>query len=307
VALPFQAWSLSRRVVDEALLRVAVAAGADVRRGVKVRGLAPDGAGFRARLEDGTSVLAGAAFLATGKHDLEGFERPAGLQHDLLAFKLHYRLSPAETAVLDRHIEIILFEGGYAGLSLVEDGRANLCLVVRRRRFAEIGRRWDRLLAAMCAESPLLAARLAGAEPCWPKPLALSVIPYGHVKWRSSGVWYLGDQAAVIPSFSGDGMSIALHSARLAAASHLAGASADAFQRRLARDVVGQVLLATALSQGLVRRPTQILLGAATRLFPGLMARVATRTRVPDAALDRAMGQGIGLFEEERGSPGGAQ
>ncbi len=293
MALPFQAWSLSRRVVDEALLGLAAAAGAEVRRGVKARALAPDGAGFRARLEDGTSILAGAAFLATGKHDLEGFERPAGLQPDLLAFKLHYRLSPDATAALDRHIEIVLFEGGYAGLSLVEEGRANLCLVVRRRRFAEVGRRWDHLLAAMCAESPPLAARLAGSEPSWPRPLALSVIPYGHVKWRSSGVWYLGDQAAVIPSFSGDGMSIALHSARLAAVSHLAGASADAFQRRLARDVACQVLLSTVLSHGLVRRPTQILLGAATRLFPGLMARVATRTRVPDAALDRAMGQGL--------------
>ena len=35
-----------------------------------------------------SAVDAGAAFLATGKHDLQGFERPAGLQNDLVAFKL---------------------------------------------------------------------------------------------------------------------------------------------------------------------------------------------------------------------------
>lgn len=287
--LPFEAWSLSRRIVDEALVQLAAGAGADVRRGVKVSALEPTSEGFRARLADGTAVDAGAAFLATGKHDLQGFERQSGLQNDLLAFKIHYRLSPDQTADLSRHIEILLFEGGYAGLSPVEEGRANLCLVVRRGRFTEVGQRWERLLDAICAESSHLAGRLASAAPCWAKPLALSVIPYGYLRFRSKGLWYLGDQAAVIPSFSGDGMSMALHSARLAAAIYLAGARAELFQRRLAGDVLGQMLLATGLSQALVRRPGQILIGAATRLLPSLMSVVASQTRIPSAALARAL------------------
>ncbi len=90
-------------------------------------------------------------------------------------------------------------------------------------------------------------------------------IPYGHVRRRSDGIWRLGDQAAVIASFSGDGISIALHSAELAAATYLEGGDADAYQRRLSRDVTGQVLLATALSHALVRRPAQAALGAAAR------------------------------------------
>ena len=223
VALPFAAWSLSRRVLDEALLARAAEAGATIRRGAKVERLEPSGAGFRARLGDGAAIDAGAAFLATGKHDLRGFKRPAGLQDDLVAFKQHFHLSREQTAELSRHVELVLFEGGYAGLSLVEEGRANLCLVVRRRRFAELGQRWDRLLAAMRAGSPHLDTRLAGSSPCGPRPLALSAIPYGHVRRRSTGIWHLGDQAAVIPSFSGDGMSIALHSAELAARAFLAG------------------------------------------------------------------------------------
>jgi flavin-dependent dehydrogenase len=270
------------------LLALAGAAGATLLRGARVQGLDRLGKGFAARLDGGVAVEAAEAFLATGKHELRGFQRPAGLQDDLLAFKLYFRLAPAQAAELARHVELVLFAGGYAGLSPVEDGRANLCLLVRRRRFAELGQRWSRLLAAMRAESPHLDARLAGAEPCWPRPLALSIIPYGHVRRRADGIWRLGDQAAVIPSFSGDGMSIALHSAELAAATYLAGGHADAFQRRLARDVTGQVLWATALSHGMVRRTGQAAFFTAARRLPGLMAAVASSTRVSNGALARS-------------------
>ena len=44
--------------------------------------------------------------------------------------------------------------------------------------------------------------------------LAISPIPYGYLARRIAGLWRVGDQAAVIPSFTGDGISIALHSAR---------------------------------------------------------------------------------------------
>jgi flavin-dependent dehydrogenase len=226
-------------------------------------------------------------FLATGKHDLRGHKRPSGLQDDLVAFKLHLRLSSSQTADLEQHVELVLFNGGYAGLQPIEEARANLCLVVRRKRLQESGGRWETLLAELRAESSHLDARLAGAEPCWAKPLALSAIPYGYVRRRSDGLWRLGDQAAVIPSFSGDGMSIALHSAELAAATYLAGRSANVYQQRLARDVTAQVLLATALSQGLVRGLAQAALTGIARVSPRLMATVAFHTRVSDAALAR--------------------
>jgi flavin-dependent dehydrogenase len=287
VPLPFAASSLSRRVLDEAMLRHAASAGAVIRRGVKVSELSRAGAGWTARLDHGAAVQATAIFLATGKHDLRDHKRPPGLQDDLVAFKLHWRLAPREAAQLERHVELVLFEGGYAGLQPVEEGRANLCLLVRRRRLLALGQRWGSLLAAMRAESPHLEARLAGAKPCGARPLALAAIPYGLVRRRTDGIWRLGDQAAVIPSFSGDGMSIALHSAELAAATYLEGGTPDGYQRRLARDVMGQVLLATLLSHGLVRRAGQVALGAAARLWPGLMSAVALHTRVSDAALSR--------------------
>lgn len=288
LTLPFAALSLSRRVLDEAMLVLAADSNVDVRRGLKVQELtrARKG-GWAARLADGSELSASTAFLATGKHDLHGHKRPRGSQDDLVAFKLHYRLRPEATRVLRGYVELITYDGGYAGLQLVEGGRANLCLLVRRRRLQAVGQRWDRLLAALRRESAHLDDRLEGGEPCWSRPLALSAIPYGHVQSHADGLWRLGDQSAVIPSFSGDGMSIALHSAALAATTCIAGGTPEQYQRRLARDVKAQVWLATAISQALVRRPAQAALGFAARAWPGLISHVATRTRVSDSALSR--------------------
>jgi hypothetical protein len=202
---------------------------------------------------------------------------------------MHWRLAPKEAAVLARHVELVLFAGGYAGLEPIEGGRANLCLLVRRRRLAELGRSWPRLIATIRAASPILDARLSGAIPCWQRPLALASIPYGYILPAAvDGPFRLGDQAAVIPSFAGDGIAIALHSARLATCCYLGGGSVADYRRRLARDLGQGVWLATLLSQSLVRRPGQRILGAAAWLQPRLMARVAGATRVPDVALRRA-------------------
>jgi flavin-dependent dehydrogenase len=288
VALPFAAISLSRRTLDEALLERAAAAGAIVQRGARVDELTRAGDVWTVRLGSGARIEASTVALATGKHDVRGHKRPRGLQRDLVAFKLHWRLQARQAAELDRHVELILFDGGYAGLQPVEGGRANLCLLIRRERFAQLRQRWTEVLTALRRESPHLDARLGGAEPCWGRPLALSAIPYGYVRRRAHGLWRLGDQAAVIPSFSGDGMSIALHSAELAACAYLAGHSAEVYQRRLARDVCAQVLFATALSQALVRARGQAALFAAAQIWPGLIPAVAFHTRVSDAALARA-------------------
>ena len=88
VKLPFPALSLSRRALDDALQRRAADAGADVRLGARVQSLDSDVGGWRARLAAGDPVSGTAAFLATGKHDLRGWARPAGRQPDLIGFKM---------------------------------------------------------------------------------------------------------------------------------------------------------------------------------------------------------------------------
>jgi flavin-dependent dehydrogenase len=290
--LPFQAMSLSRRVLDEAVLAYARAQGVRVHRGRRVTGAETAMSGVRLRLDDDATVTARTAILATGKHDLRGHARPAGRQNDLIGFKMMFTLAPRQRAALSGRVELILFAGGYAGLQPVEGERANLCLLVRRDRFAAIGRSWGALLTAIGTETPLLAARLQDARPEWEKPLTIAGVPYGLVMRPPApdGFWRLGDQAAVIPSFSGDGMSIALHSARLAASAYLEGRSAAEFQARLAADLGAQVWRATWLSRIFVHRRPQRGLLAAARLLPAALNLGVALTRVPERSLSLETG-----------------
>jgi menaquinone-9 beta-reductase len=293
--LPFPALSLSRRVLDEALVRAASTSGAAVLRGRAVRSLQSIDGQWVARLEDGHTLSGANAFLATGKHDLKGWKRPQGVQGDLVAFKMHYRLRPAQVAALRSNVELYLYPGGYAGLELVEDGIANLCLVIRMRHLAMLNHSWESLISALRSDFLPLQQRLAGSDPCWNRPIAISSIPYGYVKRLAHGPWHLGDQAAVIPSFSGDGISIALHSARLAAEYYLAGKSTSQFHGRLARDIAEQVRRATLISRVLVHPSGQAIAIALARIFPDLLRVVARQTRIPSRRIN--VGRAVRLPE----------
>lgn len=284
VQLPFQALSLSRRVLDEALLRRAVDKGCEVIRGTSVVCLKAGDGTWTATLDDGRSLRAQTVFLATGKHDLHGWNRGKGVHSDLIGFKLHWRLATARTEELREWMDLFLFRGGYGGLSLVETDIANLCLVVRRQQLRRIGP-WQNLLAAAMRENRRLQHLLEGAQPLWDRPLAVSPIPYGYFAVSSRGLWRVGDQAAVVPSFTGDGMSIAMHSAHLAAQMFLAGRSTEAYSRVLRAQLGHRISLATWISRAIVTDAGRSagILGAS--LFPGTIRWIAASTRVPATAL----------------------
>jgi len=176
-----------------------------------------------------------------------------------------------------------LFDGGYAGLSLIEKGKANLCLVVTKRHFARYGKTWDALLGGIMKASPLLAERLAGAQPCWPRPLSIFGIPYGFVYRGPSrdlpGLYRLGDQMAVIPSFSGYGMSIALHTAFLAVECHLRG-DADLYHRQARSHLLPLIRSASLLSKMAEWPLAQRGMLSAFRIKPGLITTIVRHNRI---------------------------
>ncbi|MGO9336510.1 MAG: NAD(P)/FAD-dependent oxidoreductase [Terracidiphilus sp.] len=286
-ALPFAALSISRCVLDEALLKRAAQAGCIVERGAFVESLASRDGQWHAQIRGGECWSAPTVFLASGKHDVRGHERAPGAHGDMVGFKLHWRLTPLQTQALRGFMELYLFPGGYGGLSLVEGGVANFCLVVRRSTLRKIGG-WPELLAVIQHENPHIAQRLSSASPIWPRPLAVSSIPYGYLAGRPTGLWCVGDQAAVIPSFTGDGMSIALHSASLAAQMYLDGASADEYHHTLHAHLSRGMRLATALSRAMVTDAGRALAPLALAIFPNAMKWIATSTRIPEKALNQS-------------------
>jgi flavin-dependent dehydrogenase len=167
---------------------------------------------------------------------------------------------------------------------LIEGDIANLCLVVRRFTLRSSGG-WPQLLALIKRDNRHLRELLEDGTPLWPRPLAISPIPYGYLVRESAGVWCVGDQAAVIPSFTGDGISIALHSAALAAQMFLAGGKPADYNRTLRSQLMRPMNLATSLSRAAVTGAGRTAAIAALTLAPNAMRWVAAATRIPQSSL----------------------
>ena len=280
--LPFVAIGLTRKRMDKALLARAETAGAVVERGVIVREID----GHRLTLEGSRTLDAPTLLLASGKHDVRGMRRQSvGTVADLVGFKSYFRLSDVQHAALGGHIEVLMFDGGYAGLQHVEDGMANLCLLVTGARLAAAGGNWVGLLAALRRECGHLEDRLNGSDELLDRPITISGVPYGYLhNDNGDGIYRLGDQFAVIPSFSGDGMSMAMHSGRAAADAVLRGIDASAYHAARRAELAPQVRVADRLYR-LARPPwMQALAVRVARLWPSLLPAIARATRVPEAA-----------------------
>jgi len=278
--LPFGAYGLSRRRLDEALLARAAAAGAEVLRGHAVRGLREDGPDLVARVDGLGELRAGAVFLASGKHDLHGLPRPAAGGNPV-GLKMYLRLRPQQTDELSGAVELVLFRGGYAGLQRIEEDQAVLCLLLADgHRAAD----WTGLVDELCVQSPHLAARLDGAVPLLDRPLAIARIPYGFLhRPRAAdhdGLFRVGDQAAVIPSLTGDGVSIAMRSAVRAAEAWMGGAGATEYHRRLRAMLWPRMRVATLLQSGFTAPHAQALVARAGQASPATMRLAAQWSRL---------------------------
>jgi flavin-dependent dehydrogenase len=275
MALPFAAWGLPRATLDAALLEAAVAAGAELRRGVAVAAAERVGEGWKLRLASGESLSAPRLVLATGKHELRGLKRQAG--GGALGVKL-----PLLGAGPDSAIALLTCPGGYAGLQPRPGGGANLCAALDPRvpGVAAAARSAGAFLDHVAGGSALAARLLAGLRPALPRPLAVAGVPYGFLH-RGSGAgepFRIGDQAAVVPSFCGDGVAMALGSGIAAAGALGRDLPAAAHQAAWASGIAGGMRLAEMLSWLAAHAPRLVVAGAA--LAPGAARWAARQTRM---------------------------
>lgn len=287
--LPFPAWSLSRRRLDAVLLKQAGRAGVTVRPGEAVRGLSSFKRDWQlntAKQSEASTqqpaLHANTVFLASGKHDLRNWRREQPRQ-DLVGLKMHLRLNAAQQEQLRDSVEVHLFDEGYAGLEPVEDGKANLCFLISKDIFKAFGKNWPGLLSWLRESSSHMKARLAGCVSLWPRPLAVYGTPYGYLHRPISSqpsLFRLGDQMAVIPSFAGDGIAIALHSGFLAAEVHVSGGDSMLYHRRARKDFQRPVRNAQILAGVLSNVQGKRLAFLLSRHWPGLTRAVICQIRL---------------------------
>lgn len=224
-ALPGRSIGISHSVLDEELLRIAAESGADVRRGVRVTEILEGLDETTGSILLSTSVgetRAQRLVIATGT---DGFhflnERPnrePSPTGAYVGFKMHIRLKPSCAARLAGHCDLFSFNQGYGGLTDLGHGLANFCFQIEKDALKKLKIDWESLTAHIGKSNWSASHMLDGAKPLASSFTSVAMNTAGFLRRdpAPAGFFFVGDQLAMIPSLTGDGMTIALMTARRA-------------------------------------------------------------------------------------------
>lgn len=126
-----------------------------------------------------------------------------------LAVKAHYKYDMDENVVA-----LHAFKGGYCGLSKTESGVVNACYLTTAKEF----KKYTDIRAFQnihISENPALKTFFANAIPEFEKPLAISQISFSDKESVYDHIFMIGDTAGLIHPLCGNGMAMAIHSAKL--------------------------------------------------------------------------------------------
>jgi flavin-dependent dehydrogenase len=126
-----------------------------------------------------------------------------------LAVKAHYTGDfPDEIVALHN------FRGGYCGVSKVENGALNVCYLADLKTFRQF-RDIEDFQTHIVSENPYLKPIFNNAKPMF-KPLAISQVSFGEKLPVENHILMIGDTAGLIHPLCGNGMAMAVHSAKIA-------------------------------------------------------------------------------------------
>jgi len=126
-----------------------------------------------------------------------------------LGVKCHYEFEfPDDTVALHN------FEGGYCGLSKTETDVVNACYLTTFKSFKKYGRIEDFQKGVM-SKNPYLAELFEKGQSVFKNPLSISQISFQKKKPVENHMFMIGDSAGLIHPLCGNGMAMAIHSAKL--------------------------------------------------------------------------------------------
>ena len=133
-----------------------------------------------------------------------------------LGLKQHFRGDE-----LPQHIDLHVFQGGYCGMSQVEDGTTNVCLLVRQDVFNAVTNQSPHRIAHfidwMSEQNRHIGRWLSRATPVYPDWLSIAQVSLKTKTPVEGDILLAGDAVGMIAPLAGDGMAMALHTGQLVA------------------------------------------------------------------------------------------
>lgn len=128
-----------------------------------------------------------------------------------LAIKAHYKLEQYPVNTVSLHN----FKGGYCGLSKTETGAVNACYLATYKSFKKY-KDPDQYKKEVLSTNPHLKTFFSHAQPIFGKDLSIAQIYFDKKSLIEDHMLMLGDAAGMIHPLCGNGMAMAIHSAKIA-------------------------------------------------------------------------------------------
>ncbi len=117
----------------------------------------------------------------------------------------------------DDEVALHNFKDGYCGLSKIEGDKFCLCYLTRASNLKKNNNSIEQMERMLLYKNPALRVIFSNAKKLYEKPLTISQISFSHKTQVQNNILMLGDAAGMITPLCGNGMSIALHTGKLAA------------------------------------------------------------------------------------------
>ena len=128
-----------------------------------------------------------------------------------MGVKAHYKFDDFP----DNLVALHNFKGGYAGLSKTETGAVNFCYLNTYKSFRKCSD-IEHFNKYVVSENPYLKDFLERAIPLFEKPITIAQISFCKKKTVENHMIMCGDTAGLIHPLCGNGMAMAIHSAKIA-------------------------------------------------------------------------------------------
>lgn len=199
---------ISRYFLDDFLAKRAQELGVTIMTNIKVSEIAYSTINFvfTVNTADGNNFKTTLAILAAGRNT--GFLNPSvKSKQKFVGVKYHVSNGPSEDT-----IEIHHFDGGYCGISKVEDNKYCLCYLVKADALKQFQGDLKAFEDQVMSQNLYLKKRLQ--IPKLTSAITTSNIQFGIQNQTQHHIIDIGDSAGFIPPITGNGMSLAFRSAK---------------------------------------------------------------------------------------------
>ena len=239
--LPLGGFGISRYKIDAELAQIAAASGGTIRENEKVNEVFFNGKYFSVQ-SDAATIKAKCVVAAYGKRsnlDIK-WKRPFSLQkpgklNNYIGVKYHIKIDEdPDTIVLHN------FEDGYCGMSQVENNTWCLCYLTTAGNLKKSGNSIETMEKSILYRNPLLKDIFLKAVFVNREPVTIAQVAFTPKKQVEEHVLMVGDAAGMITPLCGNGMSMALHASKIAAASITAFLQGTISRQQMEQDYTRQ-------------------------------------------------------------------